>query len=511
MLNESQNNRRIAKNTLFLYARMFLMMIISLYTSRVVLNALGVDDYGIYNVVGGVVTLFTVLSGSLSAAIQRFITFELGCGDKERLKRVFSTSINVQVALIIIITILLETIGLWFLNNKMVIPDDRMYAANWLFQFSVITFAINLWSIPYNAEIIAHEKMSVFAYISIFEGVAKLIIAFLILYEPFDRLIYYGLLVLVVSIIVRFIYSWYCNRQFEECRYSFIYDKELLKSMFGFSGWNFIGAASAVLRDQGGNIILNMFFGPAVNAARGVAMSINSTIHGFTTNFMMSLNPQITKNYASGNHDYMFKLIFQGARLSFYILFIVALPIIITAPFLLKIWLGTVPEHAASFTRLVIVFTLSECLASPLITATLATGRIRNYQLIVGGCQLLNLPVSYVLLRLGLAPESVFVVAIVISVLCEMFRLIILKNLINLSVATFLKDVYLNVIMVSVISCLLPIALSFFCPLNNGGSFTILALASLLSAVLTIYFVGCTESDRIVIHKVINKLYTRIR
>lgn len=511
MIDESQNNRRIAKNTLFLYARMFLMMIISLYTSRVVLNALGVDDYGIYNVVGGVVTLFTILSGSLSAAIQRFITYELGGGDENRLKKVFSTSISVQVALIVIITLLLETIGVWFLNNKMVIPDDRMYAANWLFQFSVITFAVNLWIVPYNAEIIAHEKMSVFAYISIFEGVAKLVIAFLILYEPFDRLIYYGLLVLVVSVIVQSIYRWYCKKHFEECHYSFIYDKELLKSMFGFSGWNFIGAASAVLRDQGGNIILNMFFGPAVNAARGVAMSINSAIHGFTTNFMMSLNPQITKNYATGNHEYMFKLIFQGARLSFYILFLVALPIIITAPYLLKVWLGTVPEHAASFTRLVIVFTLSECLASPLITAMLATGRIRNYQLIVGGCQLLNLPISYVLLRLGLVPESVFVVAIVISVLCEMLRLIMLKNMINLSVASFLRNVYLNVIIVSVISCLAPVALGFFYPLRSISSFFVLAFVSFLSAALTIYFVGCTKNDRMVVHKVINKIYSRIR
>lgn len=511
MTDYSENNKRIAKNTLLLYGRMFLLMIVSLYTSRVVLNALGVEDYGIYNVVAGVVTVFSVISGSLSAAIQRFITYELGTGNKERLNKVFCTSINVQIALIIIIVILLETVGLWFLNNKMVIPEERVNAANWLFHFSVITFAINLWSVPYNAEIVAHEKMSVFAYISIFEGVSKLCIASLIIYEPFDRLIYYGLLVLIISIIVRFIYSMYCTRHFEECHYTFIYDKDLLSNIFGFSGWNFIGASSIVLRDHGGNIILNLFFGPAVNAARGVAMSVNSIIQGFTTNFMMSLNPQITKNYANGNHDYMFKLIFQGARLSFYILFIVALPIIMTAPYLLEIWLGTVPDHAASFTRLVIVLSLSECLATPLVTAMLATGKIRNYQLIVGGCQLMNLPVSYLLLRLGLAPESVFVVAIVVSVLCEILRLIMLKKMIGLSVSSFLKNVYLNVILVGIVSCIIPVALVFFYPLCSIVSFIILAMVSFFSAALTIYLVGCTQSDKIVIHKAFNKIYSRIR
>lgn len=506
-----ENSKRIAKNTLFLYVRMLFLMFIGLFTSRIVLQVLGVEDYGIYNVVAGVVTVFSVISGSLSAAIQRFITYELGVGNRERLNKVFCISINVQIVLIIIIVILLETVGLWFLNNKMVIPKERMIAANWLFHFSVITFAINLWSIPYNAEIVAHEKMSVFAYISIFEGISKLCIAVLILYEPFDRLIYYGFLGLIISIIVRFIYSMYCKRHFEECHFSITYDKKLLHEIFGFSGWNFIGASSIVLRDHGGNIILNLFGGPAVNAARGIAMSVNSIIQGFTTNFMMSLNPQITKNYANGNHDYMFKLIFQGARLSFYIFYIVALPIIISAPFLLEIWLGTVPSHAASFTRLAIVLSLSECLATPLITAMLATGRIRDYQLIVGGCQLLNLPASYVLLYLGFAPESIFVVAIVISVLCEMLRLIMLNKMIGLSIKSFLKCVYFNVILVGIVSCIAPVVLEFFYPLSSIVSFFLLTLVSILSAAITIYFVGCTQSDRIVVHKAVKIIFSRIR
>ena len=320
MTDHSANNKRIVKNTLLLYGRMLLMMVLSLFTSRVVLNALGVEDYGIYNVVGGVVAMFSILSSSLSSAISRYITFELGKGNIEKLKKVFCTAINVQLIIIIIITILLETIGLWFLNYKMVIPDDRMIAANWVFQFSVLTFAITLWSVPYNASIIAHEKMEAFAYISIFDALAKLGIAYLILKNPIDRLVYYGFLILLAGLVQRFLYTYYCKKHFEECRYRFVFDKEITKEMFGFAGWNFIGASSAVLRDQGGNVIMNLFFGAGVNAARGIAMSVNSAVVGFVTNFMMALNPQITKNYAQGNYDYMFRLVFQGARLSFYIL-----------------------------------------------------------------------------------------------------------------------------------------------------------------------------------------------
>ena len=260
----SSNTTRIAKNTLLLYFRMLLTMGVSLYTSRVILNALGVEDYGIYNVVGGVVAMFGILSGSLSAAISRFITFELGKGDLDKLKRIFCTSVNIQVILIAIITILMETIGIWFLNNKMVIPEERLAAANWVFQFSVVTFALNLLSVPYNAVIIAHEKMSAFAYISIVDVTLKLIVAFIIAYNPFDKLVYYGLLIMIVGLINRMMYAIYSKKHFEEATYRMIFDKGLMKEMFGFAGWNFIGSSAAILRDQGGNMILNLFFGPVV-------------------------------------------------------------------------------------------------------------------------------------------------------------------------------------------------------------------------------------------------------
>lgn len=511
MSDNSANTKRIAKNTLLLYARMLLMMVINLYTSRVILNALGVEDYGIYNVVGGVVSMFSILSGSLSAAISRFVTFELGKGNIEKLKKVFCTAVNVQVVLILIITVLLETVGLWFLNNRMVIPAERLDAAFWVFQFSVVTFAVNLLSVPYNASIVAHERMSAFAYISIFDAVAKLLIAFVILKNPIDRLVYYGFLVLLVGLIQRFIYASYCKRHFEECRYSFVFDKQITKEMFGFAGWNFIGASSAVLRDQGGNMIINLFFGPSVNAARGVAMSVNQAVTGFVSNFMVALNPQITKSYASGDNEYMFKLIFQGARLSFYILLILALPIIFTTQYLLEMWLGIVPEHAANFARLVLIFTMSESLANPLVTVMLATGIIRNYQIVVGGCQLLNLPISYLLLKLGYPPETIFVVAILVSILCEMTRLVMLRSMIKLSIRSFLKNVYFNVLLVSVISAVMPLIAMKYVELNSFGSFISICLLSVLSAAITIYFIGCSDQDKQMVQTAINKVIKRIK
>lgn len=495
----SENSKRIAKNTLLLYFRMLLTMMVSLYTSRVVLQALGVEDYGIYNVVGGVVAMFSMLSGSLSAAISRFIAFELGRNNLDNLKKVFSSAVTIQIALSFIIVLLAETIGLWFLNNKMVIPDERMIAANWVYQFSIFTFAVNLISIPYNATIIAHEKMSAFAYISILEVIGKLVVAFTIVIFPVDKLIYYGFLLMLIALIICSVYGYYCKRHFNECTYQFIFDKLLLKQMFGFAGWNFIGASSAVLRDQGGNIVMNLFCGPVVNAARGIAMQVNHAIHGFVANFMTALNPQITKSYASGNHDYMMMLIFQGARLSFYMLLILSLPVIINAQYILQLWLGVVPEHTALFVQLILIFAMSESISSPLITAMLATGKIRNYQLIVGGLQMMNLPVSYFCLKAGLIPETVIIVAIIISQCCLAARLILLRKMIQLPVSQYLKKVYLNVIVVSFIAVMVPSLIHHYTTCNLL-QFIVNCIICLISTVIVIYFIGCTKQERHLIH-----------
>ncbi len=511
MTDNASNSKRIAKNTLLLYGRMLVMMLVNLYTSRVVLNALGVDDYGIYNVVGGVVAMFTILSGSLSAAISRFITFELGTGNKERLNKVFCSSINVQIFLIILITILLESVGLWFLNNKLVIPEDRLYAANWAFQFSIATFAISLWSVPYNATIIAHEKMSAFAFIGLFDSFAKLVIAFAILRNPIDRLIYYSFLLFCLGLIQRFLYAYYCKKHFEECSYNLFFDKSIIKEIFSFSGWNFIGAASAVLRDQGGNILINLFCGPAINAARGVAMSVNNAVTGFVSNFMTAINPQITKSYASGNYEYMFTLIYKGARFSYYILLILTIPILFSTKYLLGLWLGNVPEHADSFAQLILILTLTDSLAYPLVTAMLATGDIKKYQIVVGGLQLINVPLYYVFLLMGFPPECVFVISIVVSVVSEVARVVMLKGMIGLSIRDFTKKVFLNVFYVTLIASVIPLVIKALWGQDSFLFFCLISFVSLLTTALSVYFAGCTKQERLLINDYCVKLYKKTK
>lgn len=495
MTDASANNKRIAKNTLMLYFRMLFTMAVSLFTSRVVLNTLGVEDYGIYNVVGGVVSMFSIISGSLSAAISRFITVELAKGDADKLRKTFSASVTIQLLLSLIIVVLIESIGVWFLNAKMVIPAERMDAANWVLQFSIVTFVINLISVPYNATIIAHEKMSAFAYISILEVVCKLVIVYLLKISPIDRLVFYAILMCAVSVIIRLVYGYYCNRHFAECKFSFRFDKDLLKRMFSFAGWNFIGASSAVLRDQGGNIIINLFGGPAVNAARGIAMQVNHAIVGFSNNFMTALNPQITKSYASGEQDYMMKLIFRGARFSFYMLLFLSLPVLTNTHYILSLWLGTIPDHSVLFVQLALIFALSESISSPLVTAMLATGKIRNYQIVVGGLQMLNLPISYVLLRIGCIPETVMMVAIGLSQCCLAARLVMLRTMIGLSARKYLREVYLNVILVTTAAAVLPILTSVILE-ESFLNFVIIVLISLITAAISIFYIGFNKNER---------------
>ncbi|MEZ3591640.1 MAG: lipopolysaccharide biosynthesis protein [Muribaculaceae bacterium] len=492
---KSTNNKRIAKNTMLLYVRMLLLVAVNLYTSRIVLEALGVSDFGVYNVVGGVVAMFALLSGSLSAAISRYITYELGTGNKERLNLIFSTSVNILIIMSVAVIILAETVGLWFLNVKMVFPPGRLAAANWVFQLSMLTFVINLISIPYNAAIISHEKMSAFAYISILEAFGKLGIAFLVMLSVPDKLVFYAVLMCLLAIAVRVVYVRYCKGHFSECTYHLMIDRPLLKEMFGFAGWNFIGAGSVVLRNQGGNIVINLFYGTVVNAACGIAVQVNNAITGFVTNFMTALNPQITKYYASGEYQYMTTLIFNGARLSFYLLLLISVPVLLNTHYLLSLWLTTVPEYTALFVQLTLVFAMSESISNPLITVTLATGNIRNYQIIVGGLQMLNLPIVYVLLRNGFAPQWVYIVAIIISQACLAARLVLLRRMIDLDVRRYMTKVYLNVIAVGVCAMVIPACMRMALT-ENFVNFVMISLVSLVCTAISIYYVGCTREQR---------------
>ena len=500
MSEESANNKRIAKNTLLLYVRMLFLMLISLYTSRVILNALGVEDYGIYNVVGGVVTMFTMLSGSLSAAISRFITFELGTGDTEKLKKVFSSSVTIQVGIALLVILIGETVGLWFLNEKMVIPENRITAANWCFQFSIITFAINLISVPYNAAIIAHEKMSAFAYISIIEGLGKLAIAWCIVISPIDKLVFFAGMVAVLAIIIRIIYGLYCKYHFKECVYHFIYDHDLLKQMCSFAGWNFIGSSSGILRDQGINILLNLFFGPSFNASRGIAFKVQQTVQSFVGNFLTALTPPITKKYASCNYQETFKLVFFGARFSYYLLLLISLPVLIETNTILSIWLNVVPEYTVIFVRLILIYLLTESVSFTMVTLMLATGNIKKYQIIVGGCQMLNFPVSYLFLKMEFSPEITIIVSIGRSLACLCLRLRMLKQMVEYPVKRFIIEVLLNVCIVTILSVIVPIYIS---SIMTEGIIRLLlsCIISVLSVLVVTFFVGCKREERMIFYK----------
>lgn len=497
MDNHSENTKRIAKNTLMLYGRMLFSMVVSLYTSRVVLNTLGVEDYGIYNVVGGFVGMFSLISGSLSSSVSRFLTFELGKGDMEKLKRVFSTSLIIHIGLALIVFILAESVGVWFVNHKMVIPADRLYAANWVFQASIVAFCFSLLSTPYNASIVSHEHMGAFAYIGILQVCLNLGIVLFIAHSPwqFDRLIVYSLLLVVVSLSLQCVYLWYCRHHFEECRIRLVWDKEYVKEMGSFAGWNFIGCTAGLLKDQGVNILLNLSFGPIVNAARGIANTVNGAVCGFAGNFMTALNPQITKSFAANDYRYCYSLVERGSRFSFYIMFLFALPLCLETEFVLTLWLKQYPEHTVNFVRLVLVLSLSDILSNTLINLQAATGKIRNYQLAVGGVLLLNFPLSYLALKLGFAPESTLIVALFISVCCMVLRLLFLRRMAGLSMRAFLKNVYLNVITVALLSSIVPFVMHHVMA-AGWLRFLVTCSVSVICSGVVILFVGCNYSER---------------
>jgi O-antigen/teichoic acid export membrane protein len=491
----STKSRRIARNTIFLYFRQFLLLLIGLYTSRVVLYALGETNYGIYTEVGGFVALFSVLSGSLSAAISRFLTFELGKNEPERLSRIFSSAILIQLSIALIVIGMAEIVGPHYIARYLNIPADRLRAAHWIFQFSLLAFAINLISVPYNASIIAHERMDAFAYIGIFEGVCKLAIALLIVVSPIDRLVFYSASMCVVAILVRVMYGIYCRRHFAECRVKRVYDKEIIREMFSFAGWNFIGASSGVLRDHGGTLILGYFFDPAVNAARGLANQVNSTVNQFVTNFMTAMNPQITKSYATGDRDYMMGLIYRGSRYSLFLLYLIAFPILFNTQYLLELWQVHVPDHTAQFVRLALVFLMIEAVSYPLITVMLATGKIRDYQIVVGGLQCLNLPLAFLALRLGKGPEFVYFVAIGMAVVCFFARITMLRGMIGLRIKPFMGNVVLKILSVAAISVPLPLLLS--CTLKSGfWNMILICLVTEAITLTAIWFIGLRKDER---------------
>lgn len=506
----SNNNKRIAKNTLLLYCRMLFMMAVSLYTSRVVLNTLGVEDYGIYNVVGGVVAMFGFINSSMSSATQRYITFALGKGDKNRLQTVFSTTLQIHTLIAGIIVLLGETVGLWFLYNKMQIPADRMDAAFWVLQCSIVATVVMIISVPYNADIIAHEKMSAFAYISILEVVLKLVIVYMLVVFSFDKLILYAILLLAIQLLIRFCYSIYCNRHFEETKYRHVWDKELFKEMTGFAGWNIWGNLAGVLSTTGVNLLLNVFFGPVVNAARGVAVQVQGAIQSFAMNFQMALNPQITKNYAKGNLAEMHKLIERSSRFSFFLLYILSTPVMLLTSGILTLWLKIVPEHTVVFLRIILMVIIIDSMANPIMIAAAATGRVRRYQSIVGGVILLIVPVAYVALKLGATPEMVFVIHLAVCILAFITRLFIVRPMIQLHIKAYMGDLVKSISPVIVVSFPISYAICKFIAPNNFLLLVVDAVLCVLVCAFSVFFLGLEKHERnVIVEKLLEKFKNR--
>ena len=499
MPENSSNNKRIAKNALLLYIRMLLLMVVGLFTSRVMLRALGVEDYGIYNVVGGIISMFAFINGGMSSATQRYITFSLGRGETTQLQKIFATSIQIHTMIAIAIVILGETAGLWFLNEKLVIPEARMSAAMWVYQCSVIACAINIMAVPYNADIIAHEKMSAFAYISIIEVTLKLIIAYLLVVSPIDKLIVYAVLILIVQASITTIYAIYCRRHFEETCYKHVTDKFLLKEMGGFAGWSFWGNLAAILYTQGLNMMLNTFFGPVVNAARGIAVQVQSAVQQFVGNFQTAINPQITKTYAQNELGQMHTLMFRSARFSFFLLFLLTLPVLLETDWILTLWLKTVPDNAVIFTQIMICISLIYTTANPCVIANQATGKVKVYQAVVGGILLLIVPVSYIVLKLGAPAYSVFIVHFIIESIAQSARMYMLRKLINLPMRQYIYNIYIPIILTVAVSIILPTIVHT--RLDEGVlRFIAVGTTCVASVGASVYWLGLTNDERKLLH-----------
>lgn len=474
---------------------MMFSMLVSLYTSRVILKYLGVEDYGIYNAVGGIVSMFGIISSSLSTSISRNLTFELGKGNRERTNKFFSMGINIQLLIISVIYLLGETAGLWFLNYKMIIPADRMTAANWIYQFSLGTFAFNLISVPYNASIIAHEKMATFAYIGILEIVLKLIVVFMLIISPIDKLVFYGLLLFSISILIRSIYQIYCRKHFEECSYHFTKEKEIFNEMFSFAIWNFIGSTSGILRSQGVNILLNLFFGPVVNAARAIATHVNTSINSFVGNFMTALTPQITKAYAQGNYSYLLQCIYRGSKFSFFLLYFLSLPVLIETEYILRLWLVNVPDTTVWFVRFILLFSLVDTYSRALINANNATGDIKIYQMVIGSLNLTVLPFAYIALKLGAPAESTVLVSVIVSLVGLYPRIYFNKKHFPVTYVDFTVRVLLPTIITGIVGFILPYII--YRTLHESIlSLLIVILVSFISAGASIAAFGCTKEER---------------
>ena len=493
-------NKKIAKNALFLYVRMFFTMGVSLYTSRVILQVLGVQDYGIYSVVGGVVTLFSFFNGAMASATQRFLSFDIGKGDEYQLKRTFNSTLNIHFFIAIIVLILAETLGLWFVNNKLNITDNRMFAVNAVYQFSVFTFLLGVIQVPYDALIIAREKMNIYAYMSVIEVVLKLLILYLLAIFDYDYLILYAFFLFIVSFIIRMGHKYYCKIHFSESKYEFYYNKSYYKKLISYSGWNLFGNIAAVIKGQGINVLLNLFFGTILNAAYGITLQLQGAVNLFINNFQLAINPQIVKTYAQGNINRCHILILQSSKYSYYLMLLIILPLFLNIDFVLIFWLKTPPELTTTFVSLSLINLLIDCISGPLMAGLQATGKIKAYQALVGILLILNLPISYVFFKHSNTPEYVFYVSIVISIIALILRIYFVRVNLKLSVNSFLKVVLLPIIVVSVITFTsLYLIENKLLDTTSWGQLILKSVFTLIVTFITIITVGINKYEKKII------------
>ena len=490
------DNKRIAKNTLFLYFRMFLIMGVSLYTSRVILQTLGVEDFGLYNIVGGLVTMFSFLGGSLGGATSRFITFELGRKNNDQLGKVFNVALVVHVVIALLIILLAETFGLWLFYEKMIIPEARQTAAFWVYQISVLTILFSFTQVPYNATIISHENMKVYAYVGIVEVFLKLLVVYLIAISPFDRLTFYAILLFLVHVGIMLYYRHFCICHYPESHFSFCKDKQLYKSIFSYAASDMIGSVSSMAQGQGLNLLLNMYFGPVVNAARAVAYQVQGAVSQFSTNFLTAVRPQIIKSYAEGKIDDMWKLVIQSSCFSYYLMWMICLPICLEADTILLIWLGDYPNHTVSFLILVLILCLIQTVKTPRVTIFHAMAKVFWSNITVGIVLCLAFPLAYVFLRNGGSPESVFWAANISMIASEFVSVLVLRKFMEFSLIKYFISVHGRCLLVSAVSIIIPLLV--YDKIIEPGIFRIIVTCILttISIIITSLYIGMNKSMR---------------
>lgn len=504
----ADDNRRIARNTIFLYIRTFVAMVIGLYTSRMILEVLGVSDFGIYNVVGGLIAMMAFVNGSFNVAIGRYLTFELGRKDFAAYNRVFNTSLVIQCCLALLVLVVAETVGLWFVNHRLVIPVGRLTAANWVYQAAIIGMILSIINSPFSATINAHERMNVVAYVGIGESFAKLAIVISLYWWNYDKLIIWAILFLMITVASVGIQMIYVRRQFPHTAVNLRHDRSIVKSMATFSGWNMFGTIAWTLKDQGINIVLNLFGGPVINAARGVSYQVKSAILSLQNGFQSAVNPQLTKNYAADDLQATHRLLCRSSKISFFLLLIPAIPVCFEVSFLLGLWLVEVPGYAPMFTVLVISEALIEVFGGPSITALMATGKIKWYQIVVGSILLLNLPVAYLLLKVGCPIWTPFIVAIVMTATGHLARLKFISRQLLMPLRVYFRDVIGRCLLVASVSVIVPLAIYLAMP-QGYLRIIILVPASLLSTGITIWVLGLDAGERNFVRNAITSRLSR--